>query len=485
MPAMEERTDPSPCFLFVLSGSQRGARAPLLRARAYAVGTDESNDVVLCDDSIAPRHLSLTPGVNLLRIEALEQPVVLEDRVLAPGEMLERLPGLTIRLGEVCLGLGDETTDWSQAKLPDRLENRSDQTLVAVTPSADATLASGGNEPPPVTQDRSAASPLKASRRSWSLAAGLVSLPLLLIALFWWQPFAMLHADLSTSAVAISALEQARSTIDLLGVRNLELLARADGGVTLVGYCETRALKERLSATLRDAGLAVDNQLWPEDRLREVLAQTLERLGGTYLNYDYLGSGEVKLHGLLRPGFSSEQLVRTIQEDVPGISRVVTELHTLDPLLQDLRARLSAAQLDRKLLVMADKLPVTVTGRLNTEDMARWTAIHDLLAEHYTDFPTLTFDVNLESTPTRQSATEPSTPTRRSVTESASDPPVTVRGIWSGDHQAAYAILDNGEQVTIGDRIGDRYVVEEIRFDRVIVIDADQRRVFRVGKSIL
>ena len=52
-----------------------------------------------------------------------------------------------------------------------------------------------------------------------------------------------------------------------------------------------------------------------------------------------------------------------------------------------------------------------------------------------------------------------------------------------GPNQEAYALLDNGVRVAEGDRIDNRYLVEKIQFNRVVVRDGAQRKTYYIGDA--
>ncbi|HAS51181.1 MAG TPA: hypothetical protein DCS21_05360, partial [Gammaproteobacteria bacterium] len=66
--------------------------------------------------------LKLTVSSGQIHLEVQEQPVIVGNRSLPPGQTADFPPGVVIRLGEVCIGVGPEDANWSQAVLPDKIK---------------------------------------------------------------------------------------------------------------------------------------------------------------------------------------------------------------------------------------------------------------------------------------------------------------------------------------------------------------------------
>lgn len=490
--AFEERT--ASWVVHLLTGLQQGAEAPLLDGIDYVLGRDETCDLVLWDESVAPRHLVLRAESGRVRVRALEQPLALLDRLLEPDGALELEIAATLRVGTLVLALGPADTDWSRLVPPDERslagpsheldeppEPRTgpDAATPMATPMAPETIANP-LDTEPLTSATVARSWMRPVRIT-ALVAGSVPIVLLILLGVLFETRSTPEAALSTEATPAQSIERARTLAQRAGLDGIEIRLGADGRLTLRGYSETRAQRNALTAALLAEGLRVENRLWLEDVLHETLRETLERLGGRHLSYDYRGQGEVQVKGILRPGLTAERLVRTLQDDVPGIHRVVTELHPIAPLLLDLREALRAARLDLKLTLTSGEPPVTLSGRLNAREMEHWSAIRDRLAARYPELPPLVSDVMLDEplAPPVMVAPSEAIATGASSTET----PIRVVGVLIGADTAACAILESGERVRRGERIGGRYVIEEIRFDRVIARADGQQHIFPVGVS--
>lgn len=478
----------------LLTGLQQGAEAPLLDGVDYVLGQDETCDLVLWDESVAPRHLVLRAESGRVRVRALEQSLVLLDRLLEPDGAIELEIAATLHVGALVLALGPPDTDWSRLVPPDERslagpsheldespEPRPgpDTATPMATPMAPETIAT-----PLDTEPLTSATVARSWRRPvriTALVAGSVPIVLLILLGVLFETRSTPEADLSTEATPAQSIERAHTLAQRAGLDGIEIRLGADGRLALRGYSATRVQRDALTAELRAAGMRVDNRLWPEDVLHEMLRETLERLGGRHLSYDYRGQGEVRVQGILRPGLTAERLARTLQDDIPGIRRVATELHPIAPLLQDLREALRAARLDLKLTLTSEEPPVTLSGRLNAREMEHWSAIRDRLAARYPELPPLVSDVMLDEPQAPPIMVAP--PEAIAAVTPSTETPIRVVGVLIGSDTAAYAILESGERLRRGERIGGRYVIEEIRFDRVIARAGGQQHTFPVGVS--
>lgn len=471
----------------LLTGLQQGAQAPLLENVEYLVGQDEACDLVLWDATVAPRHLTLRAVSGRLRVRALEQPLVLIDAILAPDERRDLESAAVLCAGAVVLAVGPAGSDWSSLALP-AMPDDSPQTLASVPDPDSATEAIAApamSARAPTVAARSWQRPLRAVAL---IVAVSVPIAILILSNLVFEtpraPEAVPSVPSSPDAVRVQMLDRARALAQDAGFDGIEMRLGADGVLTLHGYSETRAHRDALTAALRAEGWRVDNRLWSEDALHATLRETLDRLGGRHLDYDYLGQGEIQVRGVLHSGLAAERLVRTLRDDVPGVRNVDAQLQPLAPLLADLREGLRAARLDRKLTILSDEPPVTLGGRLDAREMARWTALGERLAARYPDLPPLVSDVLLDEPPVRPEQADAEPPIMPAAgVPGVPGPPVRVVGILIGPDRVAHAILDTGERITRGDRIGGHFIVEEIRFDRVVALADGQRRIFRVGIS--
>lgn len=484
---MAEHNIANATVLKLLSGPQHGAEIQLSDGTLYLIGSDDECDIVLQADSVAPKHLALTIHRGQIHLDAQDQAVVTADRTWSPGQAGDIPAGAVIRLGEICIGVGPENADWSQAVWPDA-PKAAEQASAPDTPAPTATV-----EPPPAPpprQDTPPTAPAKprSSGKRWIALGSSIVLITLALAAWWWTP---MHdwlngrTTLDQAAAETLIVAKTQAIMTELGMRDINIATRPDGSIVLTGYCETRADKNRLTAALRAQGIPADNQLWPEETVRETIAYTLDRLGGKTLRYDYQGKGVLHLRGRLRPGLRYDQLQSTLHNDVPGLSRIDSEAKTLEDFAADLRKRVREAGLEKAITITATGTGITATGTVDAADMSRWEAISRSFTAETQEFLTFDPQVNPLDGPAR-SLPDPTptvaAPPQKSEKKAYGPLRIAVRGIVIGPDQVPYALLDDGTRLAEGDRIDGHYVVERILFNRMIVRDGAQRKIYYVGE---
>lgn len=464
-------------MLKLLSGLQQGAEARLNEGAAYLIGSSEECDIVLQDESVALRQLTVTVKQGRIQLQVQEQAILVGDRSVPPGQSIDLTTSAAIRLGAVCLGIGPAETDWTKVACPKLTEPR----LEPVGETRDAANAAEHNESAPLPQSAELeATPDRSGKprvRRWAGLGG-AGLAILIIAL-WILVSDWLKTDIPVNRMVQepSALEKTQAIITQWGLQNVHIEANPGGGVTLTGYCATREIKNRLTAALLAQGTLADNRLWPEDELRESVAYIVDRFGGDTLGYDYLGEGAFRLYGRLRTDMRLDQLLATLQNDVSGVSRIQSEVKTLKDLMADLQNRVRQAGLEQQISLTIEGAGIVATGSLNAESMDRWKALAQTFINENQGIAPLEGRVKLISA----SRDAPQAPTANPIAPPAL--PIAVRGVAIGPDQSAYALLSNGTRVAEGDRIEGRYVVEKIQFNRVIARDGAQEKVYYIGDA--
>lgn len=98
--------------LRILSGLHRGAEVSLDREQRCVVGSSGDCSVVLFDAQVAPRHCVIQLDDFGLSCRALDAPVMLGERELAPGEVAKLDDLAPIRCGQAVLCAGPEGAQW-------------------------------------------------------------------------------------------------------------------------------------------------------------------------------------------------------------------------------------------------------------------------------------------------------------------------------------------------------------------------------------
>jgi type III secretion system YscD/HrpQ family protein len=473
--------------LRLLSGLQQGAEARLTDGVIYLIGSADECDIVVQDPSVAPKHLSLmVVRQGQIRLDVQEQPIIVGDRSLSPGQSIDLTAVTAIQLGVVQIGIGPEQSDWTSLASPKGVDPApsaaAQEQLVIAAKAEPVTFQPSSPGPDGSSIHRLEPAQRRGSITRWAVfgSLALIAVALIVLRTPWSnEPDAGAAVDLARPEP--SAVEKAQAFLAEQGVPDVGVIARPNGGVILTGYCETREVKNRLTAILLAQGILADNRLWPEEVLRETIAHTLERLGGKRLSYDYLGKGALRLRGRLHADLSYDQLVSVLQNDVPGIGRIDSQLKTLADEVTALQERVRQAGLAEQVAIATEGEKITATGALDAERLERWKAVAREFATETHEVHPLVQRVKLIQSASGAVLTTASRPAASAQLPVAS--PISVRGVLIGSDRTAYALLSNGVRVAEGDWIQSRYVVEQIQLNRVVVRDGSQRKTYYIGES--
>ena len=456
-----------PILLKLLAGRQQGAEAVLTEGVTYLIGSTDACDIVLQDQGVAPQHLTVTVQHGRLHLAAQEQPVNLSDQELAPGQTGDLAAGVLLQLGNVRLGIGVEETDWAALPHP---QLPGTAPAVGETPAEAETLASAPEQPATLAPT--------ARTRRWPMFAALLLIAAL-SAGSWMLSGNGLNGGDSLPTPQPTALEKAQAAAAALALENIRIEAHpASGAVIVSGYCPSQALKQQLTTALSAQGVVADNRLWPEDLTQDALANTVERLGGKRLRYDYLGEGRLRLQGRVTDDAQRQRLLETLYNDVPALHQIDSGVQTIPELAAQLQEQLQQA--DLRLTITAKEQTITVSGALDAEHLTRWNAMAEAFNAATDGFPALEQRI--------QSVSAVRQPPAFSHSAAPTAPPIdelriAIRGIMISANQPAYALLHNGLRVTEGDWIEGRYQVETINLNQVIMRDGAQRKIYAIGGS--
>jgi type III secretion system YscD/HrpQ family protein len=99
----------------ILSGLHRGAEVTLAD-QPCVVGSDAECSIVLFDPQVAPRHCVLQADQFGMTCRAIDAPVTIDDRELAPGSIAKLDHYALIRCGQAALSIGPPQGDWTLAE---------------------------------------------------------------------------------------------------------------------------------------------------------------------------------------------------------------------------------------------------------------------------------------------------------------------------------------------------------------------------------
>jgi hypothetical protein len=110
----------------VLSGLHHGATAELPSEGKIVIGSDFSSGVVLCDGGVAAAHCQISSDKFGMSCRALDAPIAIDGRRIAPGEIAALSDGQIVECGKAAFSVGASSTDWQ--RLQQRLASRGNET---------------------------------------------------------------------------------------------------------------------------------------------------------------------------------------------------------------------------------------------------------------------------------------------------------------------------------------------------------------------
>ncbi|MCP5315855.1 MAG: hypothetical protein H6955_20020 [Chromatiaceae bacterium] len=490
--------------LRLLSGFQSGAEV-LLSSGQYSIGSGDENDVVLQDATIAPEHLLLRIDTGGLWVEARDRDVATSGGLLASGEGKELPFGSVIGLGRTFIAIGAEGTDWDSLPIPEPVtEDRSAPR--SASSGADAAAPServGDDTSDPSSGDvsRSGAAPETRaldfkvdtdaapsavgkragvwSRRSVAVIGAIVAaVGTLVVVVFYGTVSETPMAQRGESWAG--RLSVGKSLLSQLGLVSVAVRVGRDGTLVFEGYTGSESAKAKLSDALKQRGIPAENRTWPLDLLRRSVGQTLARLGGADLSYEVAPDGAVNLRGYLGQDLAEDELVAMLRTDVPGISRVDSEVRTLAGSVAALRKAVRDAGLEKQVSISSDGGALVAEGVLSRGLMSTWGNVARRFDSDTGGVPELVSRVKAleDSFDTPLGTVRPST---------AKDPAAALQtrlvviGIAIVKDQVAFALFSDNRVARVGDPVDSNYVVESIASDRVTLRYGNQAKILYLG----
>ncbi|MGI4847643.1 MAG: type III secretion system inner membrane ring subunit SctD [Janthinobacterium lividum] len=401
--------------LRVLYGPQAGSRLALAEGE-YLLGTSDLCTIILTGPKIAQEHAILTLEGGQITIQPLDRELsdaagndFTDSMTLAPGQAIE--------LGGIWITVDDPDAEW-----PD---------MQSIAPAPGALPAPNGDGTDDDDQDDAADAQAAQDERSAQAAAGNVVVgdsPAGAMVLAQGQgaaprrnflrmgivgaalAFAVVAAVLVNwlmaehnqerrasvvAAVTAPVLTQPKPVAPAAITAYLKILpygknlavARDDSGDWIVtGAVRTNADKQELSAGLAlltpaaTAHVTVDEELVAAAN-RFLAARTA---GNAVIRAEAAsGGGSLRLTGGAIDAATVETVMRELKGNVPGIRNIVSQVALPQQLRERLRERIGAARLDKRLAYVQEAPEVVLSGKLNSEETARWETLLVQFARDY------------------------------------------------------------------------------------------------------
>ncbi len=285
---MAERT----CWrITVGAGLHDGAEVALAPGALLLIGADASCDVVLADDGIAPRHLSLLAGAQAIELRAFDGALGV---TMSSGEAITLAPGLRHALHDgATLTLADSVV------------------VLALHRDGAATVAETTR--PPGAENAPTAPPRRWLRATVATAAAAVLTTIALSA----GVAAMMRG---ASAPAVPSQDALAALIAESGLQTVVRIVGENASPTLRGVVEPAAA-QALQQRLAERGWRVALRLQSPAELVAATENVL-RTHGVAASLRYIGDGRIEATQVDADEAQLRQLAETARRDVAGLTEL-------------------------------------------------------------------------------------------------------------------------------------------------------------------
>lgn len=530
--------------LRVLSGVQLGAEMSLMPAE-YLIGSGDEADIILADAALKWKHAGITVDSEGASIEAIEGSVSIGSERLEPGKRRQLEMPATLVIGMLIIGIGKQTTDWSQVELPDVRDTADerpssedeDEDDAEEDDSEDDSDGEATEEEAEATEEEApeveaAPKPETAPEdKSKNRTAAIVGTTLAVVLLLGLGGFGIYQSGLlggsgsdsdGTTEVVLTPEQRVVEVVSNLGFQDVEVGDPFGLGLTISGYVSSYDDHRALMKALEEQGLQPLDRVRIVERMLDTIAVTLASVNWPEPNYErhlvvtHEGDGRVVIDGYLGPEVDRSSLRRRLESDVPGISFLRftrSDLRSWRSILIDM---IEDAKLSDWLTTSPDGAKIRVDGELTARQAKIWQQVGERFTEESRGRPRISIGVTalpawerIESEETevveqpveRSSSGEfqlPAAPTSvlerfdaQPVVAPAPEAPVVkiiprpnfvVIGIILSDDGDSIALLSNGASIRTGDRFDGGAVVTEVLSDRVTVEAGENKYTYHVRR---
>lgn len=371
-------------LLKIFSGPQVGAEI-ILNSGSYVMGLDDNCDLILHDQNMADKHLTLKVSGGHIFVRPFGQEVVMVggERITEQGET--EVPAFSIiTAGTTHFGLGPVDEKWPMFFLPDLIDQGRQQ---GIDPDAKTKEQPLDDEPEEETlsEEEQAARDEKKRKHRRGLT---LLVAVLLIGFGLWR-LALLFIPQEVPGQHAENTRTPREVIAAVlseqGLENLEVTQKDNGKLAISGYVVEQHQKTRLVRALRKAKIDVSYEVIAEDVLVESAGEVL----GIYqlnLAVKSLGAGNIELRGFSEEAEPLLKAVRTMLADIPGIEAITNEVVTWPDLLDFFYKHLKEQNLlDVVKLELHGGKRLVVKGNLSPAQLEAWSTVSGAYNARYPD----------------------------------------------------------------------------------------------------
>lgn len=358
--------------LKILTGLHEGAQASL--SSSLVVGSSHECDIILSDETVASEHCRLTlQEDDSVVLEPLADGVVASDNTefeLSQSTQLET-PCL-FALGNVIVGVGDETSDWNSLPHPLASAQHDDPHAQSVAPQK---------------VEMSHAHSLR-ERTSWLVYGACFFLTLLSgSVLYHWSSYSYDGGSLVSSPSLLARLNAIKRQQDAFSDIILTL---TDGGVRITGSVRDTDSLASWRIHVSEAGIDNDRifeRVTITESVRESLKEGL-RAHGFEVDVRDEGKGIFRLMGIVYSFENYQKALSALRADLTGITHITDQVMTLAQLKHLLEEELR--NFDVAVALETKEGRLNAYGLLNEHHFSIWQQLKDNLRVGYGEFVRLT-----------------------------------------------------------------------------------------------
>lgn len=453
----------------ILSGTHLGVEVLLAPGR-YLVGQSEEADLILTDQMIGDTHAWLEISEDNLRIEPIDQALVIHRGQVIRDESLTLRCYEPVTLGTTRVAIGAPGGDWSGVfGIGDSTGGVGGQ---AATFLRAGTLVQVARQAARRSGLRQRLNTIWPPRRREQAATGRGLMTYVVVGM------AIGLAPVVLSLTSGTLVESGNGTVESAQARNLDAVERAhllltssgqadvtvakseQGEVVLSGFVADRHERSKVLDTLsrnevrHDAsGLRTQQELLSQ--VNELLAaMDLSRLQATYL-----GQGRIEVSGYVAEKSHWEQAEQVLRRDLQFLGPIVARIDTLASRKEALERMVKAAGIDNPVQVArARDGALQVSGMLSAPEMEKWRAVVARFIEKYGEYPRI----------------------RSRVDDIGSVLGMEIQGVVISP-DASYVILGDGRRYMEGAVTDNGYTIELIEYDRLVLSGRNHRHVLNTG----
>jgi type III secretion system YscD/HrpQ family protein len=440
-------------ILKVLAGPNAGAEA--LLGERTVVGSAETDDIMIGEAALAPGHFTIEIKGDALNIVVGDTPLTIKSESKSQGRYA-LAPFDLIKFGSTVCAVGPEAAPWP-AFAPADLLPPPPPTLAEAVAEAEVAPAPEAAEAAPEEAIAPPPSPAKPRRAllPW-IAAACAALLLVLGGGY------VLLGDSDDVVASPGAQAVAQEIVAAQGAKGVTIKGDDRGRLVAEGFVVTSEQQRRLRLALQAAGVPLRFRAVSLEQQTSAV-RTLAGAAGARLTVEANPeTGKLVLDGFLPEAATVDTLMRTLQRDIADLRPIESHIVTSETVRAEVAQRLKAAGLEGQTTIEVAGNVVRIKGSLAEDGRKAAAQLAEDLTSRWQGM------ARVENATTAIGATAPpvSAPTTTSVTVKASPPPAKFVIIAGG--REAFVRDEAGRRYSVGDKLANGEVIEEIRVEEVI-----------------